>query len=613
MPLPDKAFQLFALLAFASQSRIERRFVAALLWDSDAEGAGLRNLRQLLFRLRDIKGVPALVETDSTGIWLVDDLKVDVTGFMACSASDNVQDLRAGLALADGELLSAAQNCTKPFEEWLADQRIRMAQLFAANCETVLREITRYGAGEHQRVREICRLLISHCPEDEAAYRTVITAFGRNGMGADARATFTALQSMLADELDTVPTDETVAVMRRINAQRRTVYDPPGHAERPQPRPPRVAFMPLNVTADGLDSAVIHALIDDVANELCRFRTFTVLAAHSSFQLDTRGSEARAKLNCDFAVTGFISPDGENMSLRLVDIRSDQIIWSARYSIDPDALRNTFQLLSAQIVSTLAEAIESHSGERPGEKDAGSYVAFLKGRDELRQCTLPQVRRARKHFQSTLNDMPAFSVARALLAQTLYLEWLMLGGNDPEVLVQARKEADVAVAEDPGSGDGHWISGVIALYQRDYARSSEEFTRAETLCPNSSDMLVQYADALGHFGQAAEGMLRFEQAIDRNPLAPDHFWWAGAGIAFELDDYQRAIDLCAHMENDDAAVRLLAACHGLLEHREEARRYGHRIKDLYPGTSVDSLSKIAPDQNTHSRQRFVEGLRLAQL
>src|SRR3569623_3430565 len=114
-------------------------------------------------------------------------------------------------------------------------------------------------------------------------------------------------------------------------------------------------------------------------------------------------------------------------------------------------------------------------------------------------------------FQLAVSDQEHYAAAHARLAQTLYLEWLLLGGRDPQVLVAARQEADRAIAYDGGGPEGYWMRGVISLYQRDFDGAAEHFATAETLGPQSADLLEQSAAALSHLGQPKEGWTRFER------------------------------------------------------------------------------------------------------
>ena len=65
------------------------------------------------------------------------------------------------------------------------------------------------------------------------------------------------------------------------------------------------------------------------------------------------------------------------------------------------------------------------------------------------------------------------------------------------------------------------------------------------------------------------------------------------------------------MENNEPAVRLLAASHALLGQEAEARAYGRRIKEMYPSQPAGEIIKVAPTRVDKVGKLFLKGLRLA--
>jgi len=257
-------------------------------------------------------------------------------------------------------------------------------------------------------------------------------------------------------------------------------------------------------------------------------------------------------------------------------------------------------------------AIErSRLNEKRQQQDPHGYLRYLEGQVALKNCDLPKLRRARAVFREAAGMDPRFCAIRARIAQTFYLEWLMLGGSDPDLLRRAKAEAGLAIELDTGAASGHWINGVVSLYQRDFDQSEESFMLAEALSPHNADFLLQHADALAHKGEIDAGWQRFEQAIALNPLPPDHYWWAGASILLSKRDFAGAIDMCARMGNDEPVIRLLAACHALAGNLDAARSYGRRVRENYPDATAASLADIPPYKRAVDRQLLFEGFRLA--
>ena len=195
-------------------------------------------------------------------------------------------------------------------------------------------------------------------------------------------------------------------------------------------------------------------------------------------------------------------------------------MWSGEFSVSPDALLKSFSLLSLRVASSLCSAIERDRLEvLRKNRDNSAYLHYLDGQKWLANCDLARLRRARKSFKRSIDDDPRFAPSRARIAQTLYLEWIQLGGRDPDLLNVAREQSDIALALDPNDAIGHWMKGTVALYQRDFDECESKLAEAEALCPNSADLQVQYGDALSHLGDPDAGWRKFERAIDHEPAA----------------------------------------------------------------------------------------------
>lgn len=614
---PAKGFQLLALLARAPTKRLSRKELASLLWDNDTDSAALGNLRQLLARVKRAgSAYENLIDADTKTVALGDGAAmIDLNIFEIGYRSGSPEQALRSLMLFRGELLEGISDVTDAFSHWLTLERTALRDRFFAAASSLLIELTRYGRASDQDLRAIADQMLSLDPEREASYRTLIEAYGRNGMYEDAERIFQALGTMLEREFGVPPQPETSAVLRRVLAGRG--YHPSVQTEtKPVNTQPRVAFLAPSWIGPVGSSALLGALIEDVANELSRYRTFVALAPHSSFKLqhDSGVPVDNTALRADYTVSGFVKPSEREqlLVLRMADCRNGDIMWAGEFSFQPEDLTRSFRMLSLRVASSIATSVERHMLEnmrRDGSHSA--YLQYLEGQQLLKNCDLPKLRRARKAFVTAAELNKDMALAHARIAQTLYLEWIMRGGNDPELLHDARGKAEHATHIDPNGGFGHLMAGTVALYQRDFDISSEKFAVAETLNPNSADLLVQHADALSHLGEVDSAKNRFERAIDLNPMAPDHYWWAGACIAFQQHDYAGAVTLCGKMESETSVVRLLAAAHAFLGNKSLAHNYWMRVRDLYPDQDPAMIGKIAPFKHDEFRIQIEQGLRMA--
>ncbi len=613
---PSKGFQLIARLAAARGKPLGRKQVASLLWDSADDALALINLRQLLTRIRKLlPSHPDLIVADARSLALGPGREsVDLWRALEATPQET-GDAAEALALFVGDLLAGLDDGTEAFSEWLAIERSALQERYLSLAAMALLDLTRFGRADPEEIATIGARVIAVEPEREPSYRVVIEAYARIGLYDEAERIYRMLCAAIGSERGARPSHETDVLMRKIAASRPKANEVvAGSVHRATPR---VAFMPpvwpLETAADPL----LLVFYEDVANELARYRSFTVVAPHSSFKVARRldgSASSELKLRADYSVSGFMKPDASDviLALRMTDCASQEIVWSAEFGLGAADLLTSFSLLVRRVASSLAAGFaDAQLASLRNRGDGESYGHYLDGQRWLANSDLGSLRRARRAFQQAADKNPRAADIQARIGQTLYLEWIQLGGSDPHLLIAARARARAAIALDPNNAAGHWLDATVALYQRDFDHCQEKFAEAESLCPNSPDILVQYADALAHLGHADLGWRKFERAIDVNPAPPDHYWWAGASISFRRRDYETAISLARRVESEDSVLSILAASHAHLGDLPAARSYGDRLKDIYPGHGVRGKSAVAPDKLQSDRDHRLSGLKLA--
>ncbi|PRH88929.1 SARP family transcriptional regulator [Labrys okinawensis] len=629
---PAKGYILIAMLLLAGSGRMSRQAVAALLWDDAPEEKALTNLRQLLVRIhRCWPYEEPLVETSGSHLVAGPSARrSDLATILALQKSAVLAERVQAVLLAKGDLLDTIDTGGGELAQWFRGERERFRRLVLTLGADVLLEMTRFGRAPEREIDIIGERMLALEPEREESFRALIEAYGRNGNIDAVNRTFDALTNMLRREFGSDPRPETLAIIRRIAASiprprpelifsdQDSLQGPPASevsAVRSLAGLPRVAlFPPMTVLGNQLH--VLHrALIEDVANNLSRHRTFAVIAPYSSFEVADATEEERAtRLKVQYAISGYILPGVDQLALRLTRHPGAEIIWAAEYDVSVQRMPVTFRLVSRQIASTLAQEIERDQLDRVrADPKPMAYRHYLEGQIKLQNFDLARLRKARSDFKQALQIDKSFAPAHARIAQTLYNEWLMLGGTDPYILNQAKAEANSAISIDSGGGMGHWVDAVVALHQRDFDHSMERFREAEALNPHSADMLVLYGDALSHMGEADAGWERFQLSLALNPFPPDFYWWCGATIACRQQNFTTAIDLCKNMSSDESVLRILASCHGLLGNVATAKQYGRRLAEMYPGMTALDMARLAPDKRQEDVAMMERGLRTAGL
>ncbi len=613
-PFPAKGYALLAVLLLVPGNELARQKAAALLWEDVAQTRAMANLRQLLVRVQSKQPEAGpLIETTQTRISLGPGAQSsDLAAFLqSCKATD-LEGMMSGIEQFTGELLDGMEFEGEQLNLWLLTERASLREKLFNRAAAALEETTRFGADRGGNIGKIADRLLAFEPDSPECYRIISKAYGRCGDQDGVDRIDRLMNSVLNPALPRVPGNTSGRPSGTVWVAPTGVKPVEERPAPPKPPVPRVAFSSPRHIDQHPNAQLAEAFVEDVANSFSRFKTFVVVSPFSTMR-DFRGGNVSnwEKIRSNYSVQSFLLPGSQKISFTVIDDGTGEIIWSAEYSMEPEDLHYTFRLLAKTVAANLAQQIERQMLDSGRSINAQSYLHVLRGQNLIKTCNLSMIRRARKEFRQGLTYDKDLSIARARIAQTMQLEWLLLGGTDPHLLHRAKAEADAAIEIDSTAGIGYWMAAVIALYQRDYATSEAKFQEAETLSPNSSDLLIQHADALAHFGKPKDAWNRFKHAIDLNPLAPDIYWWAGASIAFKLADYAEAVRLCKQMDDEEPALRILTASLALDGQIESARQYARRLMDVYPGMTAQEISRFMPDKNPENSKIFLEGLKLA--
>ncbi len=337
------------------------------------------------------------------------DLNIFEIGYRSGSPD---QALRS-LLLFRGELLEGISDITDAFSHWLTLERTVLRDRFFAAASSLLIELTRYGRASDQDLRAIADQMLALDPEREASYRTLIEAYGRNGMYEDAERDLPGP----GDDAGTRIRGAGTAGNHRCPAPRA------GRARlsavlsrQKQQRSLRNRVSPflapvwiMQPTASGTSTTgLLTALVEDIANELARYRSFVTLAPHSSFKLQHDSGLPGGQ----FGAAGGLHGQRLRQAQRTRPVAGPahgataaaaRFSGPASFPSGLDDLVRSFRMLSLQVASSVAASIERHlmdNMRRDGSNAA--YLHYLDGQNLLKNCDLPQLRRARKAFSTAI-------------------------------------------------------------------------------------------------------------------------------------------------------------------------------------------------------------------
>jgi tetratricopeptide (TPR) repeat protein len=379
-----------------------------------------------------------------------------------------------------------------------------------------------------------------------------------------------------------------------------------------------VLYMPHNA-ADPMEQ-LAASLVDDITIGLCRLRTLSVVAPYTSKRVVTESSiDCYEGLNAQFGVnyavdSKIVRRDGFCfLSVKLVDVATQEIVWAEKQKFDYVLPEQQYRQLSIRIILSVVSVIEKSELDRYNKlyQDPNAYYWYLIGKREFEKLDVAKLRQARQSFKNALTAAPDFVPALSGIARTMQREWLVLARKDKDILLEGEHIAKRAAPADPDDERPLRELGTISMYLGKFDDSLEYFDQGESINPQHADLLADYADAPNHYGYLNLSLEKIEQAIALNPLAPDYYYWVGAGTLHDLDRYKEAIAFIQRMQNPRAAARPMAACWAMLGEREKAIEWRERSLEDNPdfrvGDWIKNMSLRVPEQ----RQKYEASLREA--
>jgi DNA-binding SARP family transcriptional activator len=231
---------LLTSLALAAGEPVGLDELAEQLWPERLPASARGTLHTYVGRLRKLLG-PELVRTHPGGGYVLDVAPdcVDLHRFRALlrraeeteCAEDELALLRQAFTLWRG------QPFVEMYSTWL-DREVRprlTEEWFAATCRRIDLEL---AAGRPERLIAELRDLTSRHPTRESLWLRLITALHLAGRRAEALATYQHVRSVLSEELGIDPSEQLVALQRRVLLDGAAEPDPLVPAPRsPEPSP----------------------------------------------------------------------------------------------------------------------------------------------------------------------------------------------------------------------------------------------------------------------------------------------------------------------------------------------------------------------------------------
>ncbi|WP_244499819.1 BTAD domain-containing putative transcriptional regulator [Tardiphaga robiniae] len=527
--LPNKKLSgLLAYLACTAPEPQPREKLSTLFWGSYFDAQAKQNLRQSLFKLRQILGRDAL-KSDGEFVSLnTTVILCDVSRFEALVREGGRDALGEAADLYRGRFVDDIGVTEEGWSDWLAGERQRFQEL-ALNAIVGLGEKElAAGRADHALKAGQRASALNNMRED--AHRLIMQALSATGRKAEALKYYQDVVTLLKRELNTEPDEATRALVAELRRTQTLIESaavseveisaPPAPALMMVVDQPSIVVLPFrNMSDDPEQEYFADGVTEDIITALSRFREFVVIARGSSFAFKDRRLTSRQiaqQLGVQYVLSGNIRKAGNRIrvSAELTHARDEVQVWSDRYD---RAIVDVFDLqddISASVAAVIDPAVRSAEVERARRKplsDLSAYDIYLRALPHLWNGTRDGITRAIVLLRQSLILDQLRPATLASLAWALVMASPLGAVALPETLVEALALARRAVEEDGTDAFAHAVYGFTLF---------------------------------GPVGNNDQGRIHCKEAVRLNPSSA--FAWGILGMIDSMGgDYEHAVT-CLH-------------------------------------------------------------------
>jgi DNA-binding SARP family transcriptional activator len=226
--------------------------------------------------------------------------------------------------------------------------------------------------------------------------------------------------------------------------------------------------------------------------------------------------------------------------------------------------------------------------------------------------------RAREAFAAALADDPGKVDAATLYAWTYFTDFMFGWNAAPSwSFAQARRLADLGVAEHSGHPLMAHLDGKLLLWQMDYEGAVRQLERALAGHPSSPQVHANLADAQMRCGNCDEALRLVNRAKELEPNDRGFFRSVEGQARFcmgELDAARQAFESALTRHPQFCVARIgLASTWVELGELARARSSATMALAHFPRLSVDYAQDVVPMRDGRQRARIVDAWRAAGL
>ena len=320
-----------------------------------------------------------------------------------------------------------------------------------------------------------------------------------------------------------------------------------------------------NLCPDKDQEYFCDGITEEIIADLSKIHTLRVISRTSSMML--KGTKKSMKtisreLGIRYALEGSVRKAANNLRItaQLIDAKNDVHLWADKYSGTLDDVFEIQEKVSRSIVDMLQITLNPEEEKQIGRKSIDNpqvYDWYLRARNLIWTFTEESLDQALNLAEQGIeligeNDLLLYVKGETILQ---YVNTLFKDPDDyPNLLENARRNAQRALELNPGSSLAHQLLGCVGMNTADPHKMVFHFHRSHQLDPNLVDTLfgLGYIRAAGGWGIESAAQY-IEKAIKLDPFTPIInsslgwvYWFKGEfqKAVDEFRDWRLALEKC---------------------------------------------------------------------
>lgn len=228
-------------------------------------------------------------------------------------------------------------------------------------------------------------------------------------------------------------------------------------------------------------------------------------------------------LGVNAVTTGRFAQHGDDLtiSVELVDVRTNKLLWGGHYDRKLTDLMSTQREIASEITQNLRLKLsaDDRRAMRQYTRNSEGYQLYLKGHYYASRYTKEGFNKGIEYFEQAIAKDPNFALAYSGLA-FCYLNQIDWVFAPKDSVPKARQAIESALRIDPSVAEAHTMRAMLLLqYDWDWPQAEQEFRKALELDPNYAlgrSFLAWHLAAMGRFDEA---IAEDKRALDLDPLS----------------------------------------------------------------------------------------------